>query len=79
MNHQDAIQRLTKKVIVMKYFSVMANGKKWTKQEVTIDDLEARGFKVQPSRLYGDFDVFHGVQRVATLFKTQAEAMQHIA
>lgn len=60
------------------YYSVRADGAVWSVDCITISDFEQRGYKVQPSRLIGDFDVFRDGFMVANLFGTKAEAAQHI-
>jgi len=63
-----------------KFFAVMVNGKAHTKQEVTLQMFEERGYSVKKSRAYGDYDVFtkDGINKVATLFSNQIEAVDYL-
>lgn len=58
----------------------MVNGKAHTKQEVTLQMFEERGYSVKKSRAYGDYDVFtkDGINKVATLFSNQIEAVDYL-
>ena len=60
-----------------KFFVVMVNGKH-TQQEATIEMLTSKGYTVNPSRRFGKFDVFSGVNKVATLFDNKLEAAQYL-
>lgn len=62
-----------------KFFAVMVNGKAHTKQETTLEMFTSRGYSVKKSRRYGDYDVFteDGVHKVATLFTSQADAIDY--
>lgn len=64
-----------------KFFAVMVNGKAHTKQEVTVQMFEDRGYSVKKSRAYGDYDVFtkDGLNKVATLFSNQLEAVDYLS
>lgn len=56
------------------YCSVRIDKKSWTDKEVTIEQVEKNGLTVQPSRLIGDYDVFCGTKKVATLFSSKIKA-----
>lgn len=65
---------------MIKFFAVMVNGKAHTEQEVTVEMFTTRGYKVNPSRCFGKYDVFtkDGVHKVATLFDNKTEAAQYL-
>jgi hypothetical protein len=64
-----------------KYYAVRADKKSWTKDATTIEDFTKRGYRVQKSRLNGDFDVFSadGIHKVATLFASKLEAARFVS
>lgn len=61
-----------------KYYAVCMNKKSWSKDALTIESFEERGYKVQNSRLDGDMQVFMDGRPVALLFKSKAEAAEWI-
>ena len=56
------------------YYMVRIDKKSWTKETVTIEETEARGFHVQPARRIGDMDVFYNNHKVAIMFESKIEA-----
>ena len=62
-----------------KFFSVRVDGKSWTKDEVTVQDLTGHGFSVKESRSTGDMDVFMDGYLVTKLFRTKADAAAYVA
>lgn len=61
------------------FYAVSINKQVWTKDQVSVQECEARGFSVAPARRVGELDVFHGIHKVAILFKTQADAASYAA
>lgn len=61
-----------------KYYAVCMNKKSWSKDTLTVESFEQRGYKVQNSRLDGDMQVFMDGYPVALLFKSKTEAAKWI-
>jgi hypothetical protein len=63
---------------IKKMYAVGINGT-WTNDgKSTKEAFEAKGFKVQPARLNGDFDVFAEGKKVATLFTTKSDQIKFL-
>jgi hypothetical protein len=59
------------------FYAVSINRKSWTQREVTIEALQARGFRVTEARRCGEFDVSYDGFKVAILFSSKADAAQY--
>lgn len=59
-------------------YSVSLNGT-WTNDgKATKAFFEAKGCVVNPARLIGDFDVFVSGKKVAVIFNSQADQVNHL-
>lgn len=61
-----------------KFYCVTGDKRTWSKEPLSIADLEERGYTVQDARLVGDKDLFHGGRLVAHLFASRADAARHL-
>ena len=59
------------------YYTVRIDKKDWTNETITLEEVEAKGFQVQPSRRIGDYDVFYEGKKVSTLFSDKKEAARY--
>lgn len=63
----------------MNTFHIVTVDNTWTDETTTVQDCEARGFEVAPSRRFGEFQLFHAGHMVGWLFASKAEQIAFLA
>lgn len=61
-----------------RFYCVTGDKRSWSREPLSIADLEARGYTVQDARLVGDKDLFYEGRHVAHLFASRADAAHHL-
>jgi hypothetical protein len=59
-------------------YSIGINNTWTTDGKATPEFFESKGCIVKKSRLIGDFDVFKGGRRIASIFKSKEDQKQHL-